>query len=48
MREVASQNLTPDAAVRAYHADLARQGIKPTRSLDDDNMITEAVLKTAA
>jgi hypothetical protein len=48
MREVASRNLTPDAAVRAYHAELARAGIKPTRALDDDNTITEAVLKTAA
>ena len=48
MREVASRNLTPDAAVRAYHAELSRQGIKPTRALDDDNRITEAVLKQAA
>jgi DhnA family fructose-bisphosphate aldolase class Ia len=48
MREVSSHNLTPDAAVRAYHADLQRQGIKATRPLDDDNQITEAVLKQAA
>jgi hypothetical protein len=48
MREVASQNLTPDAAVRAYHGELARQNLKPTRPLEDDNRITEAVLKTAA
>jgi DhnA family fructose-bisphosphate aldolase class Ia len=48
MREVASHNLTSQEATRAYHAELARQGIKPTRSLADDNVITEAVLKTAA
>jgi hypothetical protein len=48
MREVASHNLTPDEAVRAYHAELAGAGIRPTRTLEDDNAITEAVLKTAA
>ncbi len=48
MREVASHNLTPDAAVRAYHGELQRQGIKPARPLADDNVITEAVLKSAA
>jgi hypothetical protein len=48
MREVASHNLSPDEAVRAYHGELARQGIKPTRALADDNTITEAVLKHAA
>jgi len=48
MREVASRNLTPDAAVRAYHAELARAGIRSTRTLEDDNRITEAVLTTAA
>lgn len=48
MREVAGHNLTPDAAVRAYHAELSGHGIKATRSLEDDNVITDAVLKAAA
>jgi DhnA family fructose-bisphosphate aldolase class Ia len=48
MREVASHNLTPEAAVRAYHGELARAGIKPTRPIEDDNRVTEAVLKAAA
>jgi hypothetical protein len=48
MREVASRNLTPDAAVRAYHGELVRAGITPARALEDDNRITEAVLKAAA
>ena len=48
MREVASHNLKPADAVRAYHAELAKAGIAPVRALDDDNQITEAVLKTAA
>ncbi len=45
MREVASQNLKPAEAVRAYHADLARNGISPIRALEDDSRVTEAVLK---
>lgn len=48
MREVASHNLLPAEAVRAYHGDLQRQGIKSTRSLEDDSAITEEVLKHAA
>ncbi len=47
MREVSSHNLKPEAAVRAYHAELAKQGIKPARPLEDDCQITEAVLKPA-
>ena len=48
MREVASQNLKPVEAVRAYHADLKHHGIAPARAHDDDNRITEAVLMHAA
>lgn len=47
MREVADGTVSPDEAVRAYHGDLQRQGIKPSRPLADDNVVTEAVLKAA-
>lgn len=45
MREVANGAISPEEAVRAYHGDLRRQGITPSRPLADDNVITEAVLK---
>jgi hypothetical protein len=48
MREVASRNLSPVEAVRAYHATLQREGIRPARPLDDDLAITEPVLRPAA
>ena len=47
MREVASHTIAPAEAVRAYHAELARQGIRAARPLDEDNQVTEPVLKTA-
>lgn len=48
MREVASGNIAPSDAVRAYHDDLQRNGLTPLRALADDNLITEAVLKPTA
>jgi hypothetical protein len=48
MREVASRNLAPAEAVRAYHGTLQREGIAPTRALADDLAITEPVLREAA
>ena len=45
MREVADGNLAPAEAVRAYHGELEKQGIRPQRTLEDDAEITEAVLK---
>ena len=47
MREVASGNIAPAEAVKAYHASLAKNGIKPLRDLAADNEITEKVLKGA-
>jgi hypothetical protein len=47
MRRVASGEVAPAEAVRAYHGELAKQGIKPLRSLDDDSAVTEPVLKQA-
>ncbi len=48
MREVAGGNIAPAEAVRAYHAELQRQEIRPVRALADDLAITEAVLREAA
>jgi hypothetical protein len=45
MRQVADGSIGPDEAVRAYHGELQKQGIKPARTLDDDRAITEAPLK---
>ncbi len=45
MREVVDGNLSPTDAVRAYHGELQKQGIRPQRMLEDDTEITEAVLK---
>ncbi len=45
MREVASGTISPAEAVKAYHDALGKQGITPTRALDADNQVTEAVLK---
>lgn len=45
MREVADGSLSPQDAVRAYHGELQKQGIRPQRTLEDDTEITEAVLK---
>jgi hypothetical protein len=48
MREVASGNLGPAEAVRAYHGQLQRERITPARPLADDLAITERVLREAA
>lgn len=48
MRRVADGDTTPAKAVRGYHADLARAGLRPDRDLDTDLTITEDVLKFAA
>ena len=48
MRQVADGAIAPEEAVRAYHGALQNQGITPVRSLEDDRIITETVLKPAA
>lgn len=48
MRAVADGDLNSDQAVREYHGSLQRNGITPTRPLDEDAQITEAVLQAAA
>ncbi|MFV2067804.1 MAG: hypothetical protein ACC645_12590 [Pirellulales bacterium] len=41
MRAVADDNIRPDEAVRAYHAELQRRGIRPNRSLEEDLVRTD-------
>lgn len=45
MRATVKGELTPEAAVGAYHDHLAENDITPERALSDDMEITEAVLK---
>lgn len=40
LRRLADDQILPQDAVRAYHADLQRLGIRPIRSLDVDTQIT--------
>jgi hypothetical protein len=47
MRQVADGTIGADEAVKAYHGELAKSGIRPHRALADDNLITEAALKMA-
>ena len=48
LRRVTDGDVQPVEAVKAYHAALAKQGIKPTRPLEQDIEITQPVLKAAA
>jgi hypothetical protein len=41
LRLVADDEIEPAAAVRAYHADLAKLGIRPYRTLDEDLLRTD-------
>jgi len=45
MREVASGNIQPLEAVKAYHGSLQKSGLAPIRTLAADSEITEKVLK---
>jgi hypothetical protein len=47
MRAVADGAMTPLEAVKAYHAALHKQGLKPMREPDLDNAVTESALKLA-
>jgi hypothetical protein len=42
LRLLADGEIEPSEAVRAYHADLERLGVSPTRSLDKDLELTAA------
>jgi len=41
LRLIADDEIEPAAAVRAYHADLAKLGIRPYRTLDEDLQRTD-------
>jgi hypothetical protein len=43
LRHVAEDDLTAEEAVRSYHGALAKRGLKPNRSLEDDLVLTETV-----
>jgi hypothetical protein len=45
MRRVADEEIGPEEAVRAYHDQLRKNGLAPTRALEKDIEITEDVLK---
>jgi hypothetical protein len=45
MRRVIEGALTPAEAVRSYHAELKKQGLRPARPLEDDLTVTELALK---
>jgi hypothetical protein len=44
-RPVIERDITPEEAVKQYHAILKKKNLKPVRSLEDDQMITESVLE---
>ncbi len=48
MRDVVGGRSTPEDAVAAYHDVLASKGIEPTRSLAEDQTITEPLLAAGA
>jgi hypothetical protein len=45
MRQVSDGALSPAEAVKAYHGELKKQGLRAERSLDDDLAITEKALE---
>ena len=45
MRRVIEAGISSEEGVRAYHGDLAKAGIAAQRSLADDQVVSEAVLK---
>ncbi len=48
MRQIVARTVTPAEAVKAYHGELQKKGLKPVRSLENDSKITEAELNLAA
>ena len=48
MRQVVDGALSPEEAVKAYHGELQKAAIHPPPSLEEDRVVTEAVLKPAA
>jgi hypothetical protein len=48
LRAIADGEIEPVEAVRAYHADLERMGIKPSRTLEDDLTTTDTATSYSA
>jgi len=48
MRHVVEHEISPQDAVHAYHATLHQQGLRPLRALDDDQLISDPVLRAEA
>ena len=48
LRSVADNHEEPEEAVKAYHADLQRNGIQPNRPLDQDLQITQGTFSYAS
>jgi hypothetical protein len=46
LRPVLEGALTPEAAVRAYHAALEAEGVPPIRSLEADLAVTDPILRS--
>ena len=44
LRAIVEDTITPEEAVRAYHGDLAKLGIKPARALGDDLQISDQAM----
>ena len=44
-RPVIERDITPEEAVKQYHAILAKKKLRPVRALEDDQKITESVLE---
>jgi hypothetical protein len=44
LRQVVERTVSPEDAVRAYHATLARNGVRPDRPLEEDVAITDPIL----
>lgn len=45
MRRVIEEGITSEEGVKAYHADLAAQGITAFRSVEDDLVLSDAILR---
>ena len=48
MRQIVARTIKPEEAVKAYHGELQKKGLKPARPLEDDSRVTETELRAAA
>lgn len=45
LRAIVEEAITPEEAVRAYHGELQKLGLRPARSLTDDLQLTDSVMR---